>query len=132
MTDKTHSPVRRNNNAVKRKSIYNKTKKFLSCEGRVLFVTLSIFAGAWAFLEIITKSWPQVQMNTLLLSTVIALLQLPPVYKAIQRNDEPLLIKFSRGFGRGFMSVQYLIPNLSEGVTKIKLFWVNLKKPVVE
>ena len=133
MTDRTQFLPQKNCKTVKRKRDFAKVKKILVREGSVLFITMAIFSGAWAFLEIIRKSWPQLPVNTLLLIAVaIALLNLPQTYKTIQKKEDPFLIIFAKGFGKGFKSVQSILPDLSDGVTKIKMFWVNLKKPIVE
>lgn len=107
-----------------------KAKKLIISEGNVLFVGLSIFAGASAFFEITAGSL-QVSSITLRWAAIaITIMRLPDVFSTVHKGNDPFLIRFAKGFRDGFLGVQLLAPSLYQWIIRAKEFITILREPV--
>jgi hypothetical protein len=106
---------------VKRKELTRTkgVKQTIKREGKALFVGISTFAGAAAFLIILRESWG-VPTNWMWLAITTALIILPKVFTKLQGSKEPYIIQFARAFREGFLSLSSVVPNLSKWIAKLR------------
>jgi len=116
-------------NTKKGKAI-EKVKKIVVTEGSVVFIGLSIFAGSSVFLQIVKESLPVSSVSLQWVSIAITILLLPKVFSTLQRRNDPILIRFARGFREGFLGVQLIIPNASQWIISAKKFVAGLREPM--
>jgi hypothetical protein len=125
MAEKT----RRHSNAARPKKSITKVKKIIVSEGKVMFTGFSIFAGVWAFFEIVKESWDLSQVSLPWIIIAITIMRLPNVFVKMKESDDPYLIRFAKGFCDGFLGVQVIAPNISQWIISLKKFVFTFREP---
>ncbi len=106
----------------------SKIRTIVKREGGALFILISIAAGTAAFVVVATATWDIKIVDWKWIAIINSLIRLPETFAELKRSREPWLIRFARGFQKGFLSTLSIIPDASKWVTKLRGWFKNMSK----
>jgi hypothetical protein len=102
--------------------------RLIRIEGSALLTAAFVFAGATSFIIILQKVWNIEVEWGWLLALVATMFTLPKTFSRLARSKAPLTIKAATAFQGGFVALQAMVPDLTNWVTKMRIFWKNIHR----